>query len=71
MNTKVQKKQSKSEKVLKIILNTVLIMNTMFVIVCADNPDVTVFIYPMCIYLIAGFLRVNLREFHNNLTIQS
>lgn len=68
MNTKVQKNQSKSEKVLKIILNTVLIVNTLFVIVCADNPNVTVFIYPMCVYLVVGFLRINLKQFHQFLT---
>jgi hypothetical protein len=63
-----KKKMKSSEKVLKIVLNSILLITTGFVVVCADNPDVTIFFLPACIYLVVGFLRVNAKEFHEYLT---
>lgn len=70
MNTKVQKKSKRFEKVLKIILNTIIALNTIYVIACADNQDVTIFFLPACIYFVTGFLRIYVREFSQYLTDQ-
>lgn len=48
---------------MKIFLNTILLANTIWVFLIADNPDLTVFIYPLCIYVVFGFLRANHRAF--------
>lgn len=56
---------------MKKILNTILVINTMYVLACSDNQDVTVFFFPACIYLITGFLRVNVKEFTNLLNKES
>lgn len=50
---------------MKKVLNTILAVNTVYVLVCSENPDVTVFFLPACVYLVAGFLRVNVGEFTN------
>lgn len=53
---------------MKAALNIILILNTLFVVACADNPDLTVFIYPFAIYVVAGFFRIYCREFVEFLT---
>lgn len=50
---------------MKKVLNTILAVNTVYVLVCSENPDVTVFFLPACVYLVAGFLRANVGEFTN------
>ncbi|WP_165590547.1 hypothetical protein [Chryseobacterium aquaticum] len=54
---------------MKKLLNTILIVNTIYVMACADNQDVTVFFLPDCIYLVAGFLRINVRKFNSLLNL--
>lgn len=53
---------------MKTALNIILILNTLFIMACADNPDPIVFIYPFVIYVVAGFFRIYHREFVEFLT---
>ena len=53
---------------MKIALNIILILNTLFVVVCADNPNVEVFALPALVFVVAGFLRIYHRDFVKLLT---
>lgn len=53
---------------MKTALNIILIINTLFVILCADNKDPLIFVYPLVIYVVAGFFRIYHREFVEFLT---
>lgn len=53
---------------MKNFLNIVLIVNTLFIVACADNPNPTVFVYPIGVYVVAGFFRYYHREFVDFLT---
>lgn len=53
---------------MKNFLNIVLIANTLYVMACADNPNPMVFVYPLFIYVVAGFFRIYCREFVEFLT---
>lgn len=53
---------------MKRFLNTILLLNLLFVILCADNPDFNVFVGPIAIFVIAGFFRIYHKEFVEFLT---
>jgi hypothetical protein len=55
---------------MKKVLNTILIINTIYVLACSENQDLTVFFLPADIYLVAGFLRINVRKFNSILNIE-
>ncbi len=48
---------------MKTALNLILAINTVYVLVCSENPDLTVFFFPLFIYVSFGFLRIYHKEF--------
>ncbi|MCJ8153202.1 hypothetical protein MKJ01_05430 [Chryseobacterium sp. SSA4.19] len=50
---------------MKALFNFILAINTIYVLICADNNDITVFFFPACVYLVAGFFRIYHKEFSN------
>jgi hypothetical protein len=44
-------------------LNVILSANTIYVFLCSDNPDLTVFVFPIFIYVFFGFFRYYHKEF--------
>lgn len=48
---------------MKTALNIILVINTIYIFIISENPNVTEFFFPACIYLVFGFLRWNHREF--------
>lgn len=48
---------------MKMILNILLIVNTIYILICSENTDVSVFFLPALIYIIVGALRIYHKEF--------
>ncbi|CEJ70547.1 hypothetical protein BN1195_02874 [Chryseobacterium oranimense G311] len=48
---------------MKKTLNIILAVNTIWLLICSDNPDLTVFFGPAFIYVVFGFLRIYHKEF--------
>lgn len=48
---------------MKKALNIILAINTVWLLICSDNQDVTAFFFPAFIYVIFGFLRIYHNEF--------
>ena len=54
---------------MKTALNIILLINTIYVLIISENPNVTEFFFPASIYLVFGFLRwhhVEFLEYLNN-----
>ncbi|OBW43532.1 hypothetical protein AB670_00062 [Chryseobacterium sp. MOF25P] len=50
---------------MKNFLNFLLVLNTVYVLACSENQNITVFLLPACVYLVVGFLRIYHKEFSN------
>lgn len=48
---------------MKNFLNTILLANTIWVFLIADNPDLTIFVFPLFVYVVFGFLRAYHKDF--------
>lgn len=50
------------------IINTLAILNTIYVILCADNPDYTVFKTPILIFAGLALLKLFYKDFIKYIT---
>ncbi|AZB01253.1 hypothetical protein EG359_17260 [Chryseobacterium joostei] len=48
---------------MKIALNLILFVNTIYVLICSENQDASVFFFPVFIYVVFGFLRFCHKDF--------
>ena len=50
---------------MKSLLIAILLINTAYVLIVSSNPDLTVFIAPIAVYIVAFFLLANIENVLN------
>ncbi len=56
---------------MKTALNLILAANTIYVLICSENKDLTVFVFPAFIYVFFGFFRYYHKDFTKYLNTPS